>query len=267
MTSQIHPSISKETLTNTESNARQQSNSSRTIACHIEPHVSPPSTQPSFQGGPGRNDPEVGQSPIISLASTAAGDRKSKHDSKIKFSDRTKKSDQSLTKPQWRQLNKETTEEERDVQWRKLDPNTPNYPETEELEVDWWNEWKNEKKEAKMKQRAQEKRAIPDAPGGGKSSQKSEQLSELDEMQSGKLGKNSNGSEAARRTRASSIEIPLRHRKKPAEASSGHASVGRENFEHAGTVLPCESGEEAMGTSNLYPDNAKQKLRRGRTFL
>ena len=147
-----------------------------------------------------------------------------------------------------------------------MDPKTPNYPETEELEVDLWNEWKNEEKEAKMKQRAQEKRAMLDAPGGGKSSQESEQLSESDEMQLGKLSERTNASEAARRTRASSIELPFGQRKKRVEPNSGHSSVGSETSEHMGTVLPSESGEEAMGTSTLYPDNAKQKLGRGRRF-
>ena len=147
-----------------------------------------------------------------------------------------------------------------------MDPNTPNYPETEELEVDWWNQWKNEEKEAKMKQRAQEKRAMLDAPGGGKSSQGSEQLSESDEMQASKRSERSNGSEAARRTRASSIELPLSQRKKPVEPSLGHSSVGSETSEHMGTVLPSESVEEASGTSTLYPNNAEQKLRRGRRF-
>jgi hypothetical protein len=133
--------------------------------------------------------------------------------------------------------------------------------------VDWWNQWKNEEKEAKIMQRAQEKRAMLDAPGGGKSSQGSEHLSESDEMQLGKLSESTNGPEAARRTRASSIELALERRENPVEPSSGHSSVGSKTSEHMGTVLPTESGEEAMGTSTLYPDNAKQKLRRGRTFL
>jgi hypothetical protein len=105
-----------------------------------------------------------------------------------------------------------------------------------------------------------------DAPGGGESSQGSGKLSGSDEMQASKRSERSNGSEAARRTRASSIELPLSQRKKPVEPSSGHSSVGSETFGHVGTVLPSESGEEEIGRSTLYPDNAKQKLRRGRRF-
>jgi hypothetical protein len=85
-------------------------------------------------------------------------------------------------------------------------------------------------------------------------------------MQLGKLSERTNASEAARRTRASCIELPFSQRRKRVEPNSGHSSVGSEISEHAGTVLRIESGEEVMGTSTLYPLDAERKLRRGRRF-
>jgi hypothetical protein len=253
-------------LNNTKRNAIQNSNSKRTLACDAESHVAPGPIYASFVGQAGQDGSEADKSASISLDSTDAGARETNHDPKIKFSEGTKERDQCLTKLQWRKLNKETTEEERDTWWSELDPNAPNHPETEELEMDCWDECKDEEEEAKIKQRAKEKRAMLDAPGGRESSRGSEKLSESDGMQSGRLSQRPNGSGAARRTGASSIELVLEQREKPVEPSPGHSSVGSETSEHVGTVLPSESGEEEIGRSTLYPDNAKQKLRRGRRF-
>jgi hypothetical protein len=226
MTSRNRDKSSDLTSDNTRYNARQQSNSKRTLACAAENHVAPGLTHPSSVGRAGQDG--FGVDRPISHDSIDAGARGPNHDPKIKFSGGTKEGDQSLTKLEWRKRNKETAQEERDAWWRTLDPNTPSYPETEELETDCWDECIDEEKQAKMKQRAQEERVMLDAPGGRESSQGSEKTSEPDGMQSGRASQRPNGSGAARRTRASSIELVLDQREKPVEPSSGHSGVGSE---------------------------------------
>jgi hypothetical protein len=172
MTSRNRDKRSNPTLDNTRYNAGQQSNSKRTLACDAECHVAPGLTYPSSVGRAGQDG--FGVDRLISHDSIDAGACGTNHDPKIKFSGGTKERDQSLTKREWRKRNKETAQEERDAWWRKLDPNAPNHPEIEELEMDCWDKCKDEEEEAKIKQRAKEKRAMLDAPGDGRSSQESE---------------------------------------------------------------------------------------------
>ena len=210
--------VSKLTLRNTIENARQHSHSIRTLACNAESYVSPGSTHAPAEGRTRRDDSEVDQLVSISLDTTDADDSVGKRDSKIKFSCRTKEHDQLLTKLEWRKLNKETAEKERDERWRKLDPTTPDPPEAEKLESAWWDQWK--------KMRAEERRAMLGAPGSPESSQEPEKLSESDKMQTSERIKSSDASDTARRTLASSIELPLRHREKPVEPSKGYSGGG-----------------------------------------
>jgi hypothetical protein len=84
-------------LDNTRYNARQQSNSKRTLACDAECHLAPGLTHPSSVGQAGQDGSGVGR--LISHDSIDAGARGTNHDPKIEFSGETKEGDQSLTKP------------------------------------------------------------------------------------------------------------------------------------------------------------------------
>lgn len=121
------------------------------------------------------------------------------------------------------------------------------------------------KAEGGEEEEAQEGSAISDALGSTASRRRSENSSESDKTQARKRRESSDGSDAAKKTSVSSIELPFRQRTEPAMPIS---APPRENeiAEQSRTVSTNEKTEESSGTSTLYPHDAERKLRRGRRF-
>ena len=239
--------VSMLTFKNTIKNARQYSHSIRTLESGTAPNIS--------------SVPNIA-STELRFDLTDAHDRDPAHITKIKFSEGTKESDQLLSRIKWQR--RATAAKKRDESCEKQDPDGSDSPETGELRSEWWEDWQEKKKRAKQK-RAEERRAMSGASGSTESSHGSEKLSGSDLMQLRERNEKSNGAEEARRTSAANDETPLRRRL--LEPSRGHSGGGSEILGPARTVLPMESIDGLSGISTRYPDDAGEKLRRGRTFL